>query len=55
MRNVREVDTRNQLATLRLAILLGAGASVVHGIANGELLVVLAKGIRICLECIGIA
>ena len=44
-----------RLLILRLLLLAVALASIVYGVLSGELQVVLAKGIRVCLECIGIA
>ena len=43
------------LLVLRLALLAFALAAIVYGVLSGGLQVVLAKGIRVCLECIGIA
>ena len=43
-----------KLNLLRAAILVIAVMLIVIGITRGEATVVLEKGIRICLECIGI-
>lgn len=45
-------DTR--IATVRLVLLAVALVAIAYGILGGELKVVFAKGIRVCLECIGI-
>ena len=55
MPSTQEARAQNRLAMLRLVLLAGALVAIAYGIACGELLVVLAKGVRICLECIGIA
>ncbi len=39
---------------IRIAVLAAAVALIAAGLANGEAQIVLEKGIRICLECIGI-
>ena len=41
-------------ATVRLVLLVVALVAIAYGILGGELKVVFAKGIRVCLECIGI-
>lgn len=46
---------RTMLPALRIALLVGSVAAIVYGVSDGEALVVLAKGVRVCLECIGIA
>lgn len=49
-------DTRRaMLPALRIALLVGSVAAIAYGVSDGEALVVLAKGVRVCLECIGIA
>lgn len=45
----------SMLPALRIALLVGSVAAIVYGVSDGEALVVLAKGVRVCLECIGIA
>lgn len=55
MRSTLQTRAQDRLLMLRLALLAGSLAAITYGIACGELRVVLAKGIRICLECIGIA
>ncbi len=39
---------------IRICLLCAAVALIAIGLAQGEALTVLEKGIRICLECIGI-
>ncbi len=55
MCSTQKTRARGNVVALRLALLAGSVAFVVYGIVDGEWLVVLAKGVRICLECIGIA
>lgn len=55
MCSTQKTRARGNVVALRLALLAGSVAFVAYGIVNGEWLVVLAKGVRICLECIGIA
>lgn len=43
------------IVVLRVCLLVTSLAAIVYGILSGEAEAVLAKGIRICLECIGIA
>lgn len=43
-----------RLTNVRLILLVIALVAIAYGILNGELQVVLAKGIRVCLECVGI-
>ncbi len=43
-----------KLNLLRVLVLITALVLIVIGITRGEAAVVLEKGIRICLECIGI-
>ena len=38
----------------KLAVLLAAGCMIAAGVSNGEPEVVLAKAIRVCMQCIGI-
>ena len=45
----------NALPVLRVALLVGSVAAIAYGVTDGEALVVLTKGVRVCLECIGIA
>ena len=46
--------TEGRVRLIRLALLCAAFALIVIGLVQGEALTVLEKGIRICLECIGI-
>lgn len=43
------------LVALRIGLIAGAVGAIGYGILCGEHLAVLAKGVRICLECMGIA
>ncbi|MEE5992584.1 MAG: CD1871A family CXXC motif-containing protein [Oscillospiraceae bacterium] len=43
-----------ELIFLRLIVLLAGMALMILGIMRGELVEVLNKAVRICLECIGI-
>lgn len=52
---MRSESTRPTLAAVRLALLVGALAAIAYGIVCEEYLAVLSKGVRICLECMGIA
>lgn len=55
-KTVQEEVTRGRgLALLRVALFVGSIAAIAYGITDGEPLSVMAKGIRVCLECIGIA
>ena len=46
--------TSKRLADVRAIILSAAVSMLLFGIFRGETTVVLQKGVRICLECIGI-
>ena len=45
---------RLPVAWLRAAIIGAATAAIALGVTNNELMTVLAKGVRVCLECMGI-
>ncbi len=51
----KRVATDTGLLAVRLVLLAVALAAIAYGVLSGELQVVLAKGVRVCLECIGIA
>lgn len=42
------------LLAVRVALIAGALAAIAYGIADGEALAVFNKGVRVCLECIGL-
>ena len=42
------------LLAVRIALIAGALAAIAYGIADGEDLSVFSKGVRVCLECIGL-
>lgn len=44
----------SSVKVIRIVLLTAAVVLIAVGLANGEARVVLEKGVRICLECIGI-
>ena len=49
-----EATPRLPLFPLRILLLVGACASIAYGLMREEHLVILMKGVRICLECVGL-
>lgn len=47
-------DKGRRLTATRIVLLAGSAAAIIYGIATGEPLAVLAKGVKVCLECIGL-
>ncbi len=54
LRPSQKITQRLSVAWLRAAIIAAAAAAIALGITNNEFMTVLAKGVRVCLECMGI-
>ncbi len=46
--------TQEKIRMVRLVLLVVGIALIAAGLTRGEALIVLQKGVKICLECIGI-